>query len=207
MSPAGGRPRIGPALAALVLAGSAAACGPRSGEPVAQDPPSLTAGERATGDAIAYGTPPPGAPAEADRLSLGEAAPDFSLDSLDGGTIGLGDFAGRPLLINFWATWCAPCIEEMPLLAGAAAQFDTQGLAVLLVDVGEEIGVVQAFVEERGLELPVAMDYNNTVAYAYRVSGYPTSVLVDARGRVVDVRPGAFRDGEDLRQALAAILP
>lgn len=198
------------ALLSIALAVGGAGCLPGSaspGGPASAPPSTLSPAEQATGDAVAFGSPPSGALAEAGRLSLGETAPPFSLDSLNGGTLSLADFAGRPLLINFWATWCAPCVEELPLLAGAAAQYDVDGLAVLLVDVGEEIGVVQAFVEERGLELPVAMDYNNAVSHAYRVGGYPTSVLIDAQGRVVDLRRGAFTDGEDLRQALASILP
>lgn len=190
----------------LTVALGAASCRPRLVENVA-DLPTLEPEALATANAVVYGTPPSVAAGMAERLGLGEPAPPFSLDSLTGDALSLGDFAGRPVLLNFWATWCAPCIEEMPLLAGAAAQFDEQGLAVLLIDVGEELDLVRSFVEERGLDLPVALDMNNETAYAYRVSAYPTSVLIDTAGRVVDVHRGAFTDGDMLRQALASILP
>ncbi len=190
----------------LTVALGAASCRPRLVENVA-DLPTLEPEALATANAVVYGTPPSAAAGEALRLGLGEPAPPFSLDSLTGDALSLGDFAGRPVLLNFWATWCAPCIEEMPLLAGAAAQFDEQGLAVLLIDVGEELDLVRSFVEERGLDLPVALDMNNETAYAYRVSAYPTSVLIDTAGRVVDVHRGAFTDGDMLRRALASILP
>jgi thiol-disulfide isomerase/thioredoxin len=197
--------------AAVLCLGAAAALGAAACRPHlvqnAADLPTLAPAERSTADALAYGTPPSVAAGEADRLSLGEAAPPFSLDSLDGGRISLSDHLGRPVLVNFWATWCAPCVEEMPLLAGAAAQYRDAGLVVLLVDVGEETRLVEDFVAEHGLDLPVALDMNSETSYDYRVSGYPTSVLIDRAGRVVDVRRGAFSDGGDLRQALGLILP
>lgn len=197
--------------AAVLSLGAAAALGAAACRPHlvqnAADLPTLAPAERSTADAVVYGTPPSAAAGEADRLSLGEMAPAFTLDSLDGGRISLSDHLGHPVLVNFWATWCAPCVEEMPLLAGAAAQFDDDGLVVLLVDVGEETRLVEDFVAEQGLDLPVALDMNSETSYVYRVSGYPTSVLIDAGGRVVDVRRGAFTDGGALRQALKLILP
>ncbi|MBK8540768.1 MAG: redoxin domain-containing protein [Ardenticatenia bacterium] len=208
MIPAGSRsPRL---TAFLCLAVTAAlgvvSCRPRLVEN-ATDLATLAPDALATDNALVYGTTPTAVAGDAERLGLGEPAPPFTLDNLAGEDLSLSDYAGRPVLLNFWATWCAPCVEEMPLLAGAAAQYDDQGLAVLLIDVGEEVGIVQAFAEERGLDLPVALDMNNETAYDYRVSAYPTSVLINAAGQVVDVRRGAFTDGAMLRQALTSILP
>lgn len=138
---------------------------------------------------------------------LVETLPQVQLPDRAGQPRSLHDWPGKSLVINFWATWCAPCVEEMPLLAGAAAQYRDAGLVVLLVDVGEETRLVEDFVAEHGLDLPVALDMNSETSYDYRVSGYPTSVLIDRAGRVVDVRRGAFSDGGDLRQALGLILP
>jgi peroxiredoxin len=144
---------------------------------------------------------------EPGRASLGEPAPDFTLEAPDGSTVKLSDFAGRPVILNFWATWCAPCQIEMPYLQAAHTEHADKGLVVLGVNVGEQTSVVQPYLEERSLTFPVALDLNSRVSDLYRVFSFPTTYLIDRDGRVINIRRGVFADQADIDQSVSLILP
>lgn len=108
-------------------------------------------------------------------------APNFELVNLTGEYVSLSDFLGTPVLINFWATWCPPCRNEMPLIESFAKKHDHE-LIVLAINAGEEEQVVRAFVDETGLDLIFLLDPTNTVANLYRVVGFPTSLFIDENG-------------------------
>ena len=126
-------------------------------------------------------------PAEAQTANLnpdpavGRPAPDFTLTGLDGQTFQLSELRGKPVVINFWATWCGPCRSEMPSLQTAAMRFDGE-VVVVGVDQGEEVAPVQAFVDELGVTFPIALDTEMTVGARYNVKGMPTTFFVDADG-------------------------
>lgn len=114
----------------------------------------------------------------------GNPLPDFSLTSLDGQTITLEQWRGHPVVINFWATWCPPCRDEMPLLE--AAFKDSQGkLVVIGVNYAESPDKVSSFVRQAGITFPIALDQEGIVAERYQVSGYPTTFFVNAEGTLV----------------------
>jgi peroxiredoxin len=127
-----------------------------------------------------FATPPP---------SL-EAAPDFSLHTLDGRVVALSDYRGRVVLLNTWATWCPPCLAEMPDLEAYYRQHQDDGFVVLAVNDGESPGAVAAFVEERGFTFPVLLDPEGVVLDAYDVRGLPTSFFIDREGVVRGVWMG-----------------
>lgn len=110
-----------------------------------------------------------------------EPAPNFNLVNLAGESVLLSDFSGTPVMINFWATWCPPCRNEMPLIESFAKKHDRE-LIVLAINAGEEEQVVRAFVDETGLDLIFLLDPTNTVANLYRVVGFPTSLFIDENG-------------------------
>jgi peroxiredoxin len=141
------------------------------------------------------------------RASLGEVAPPFTLETPDGGMVSLSDFEGQPVVLNFWATWCAPCVAEMPFLESMHLKHADEGLAVLAVDVQEPTSLVAPFLERYGLTMPVALDLNGQTAYDYRVGSYPTTYLIGRDGRVVNVRRGAFYNELDLRNHVSMIMP
>ena len=139
--------------------------------------------------------------------SLGEPAPEFRLETPAGDSRALSDFAGQPLLLNFWATWCAPCRAEMPFLEAVYAKHADEGLVVLGVNVQEPTAVVAPYLDELGLTFPVLLDLDGDVSRLYRVGSYPTSVLVDREGRIVTIRRGAFVNEPDINLSLSMIMP
>ena len=124
--------------------------------------------------------------------SMYEKAPDFVLPSLGSGEIALSEFAGSVRVVNFWATWCAPCREEMPSLERLYRRHrGSARLVVLAVSVDDDVGVVREYVEAHGFTFPVLLDVGRVVAGRFNVSVFPTSFVVDAEGRVVDRMQGA----------------
>jgi thiol-disulfide isomerase/thioredoxin len=140
---------------------------------------------------------------------IGRVAPDFKLSSLDGQSVSLSDFRGRPVLINFWATWCGPCRYEMPFLQQVYedAVWVEKGLVVLAVDIGESPVTVKDFVEFYGLTFPVLLDINQKVKLEYNVRNIPTTFLVDADGVIQSMKIGAFSGKVEIERALSKIIP
>jgi thiol-disulfide isomerase/thioredoxin len=103
---------------------------------------------------------------------------ELRLSNLAGESVALSDFHGTPLLINFWATWCPPCLQEMPLLQAYAERY-TGELTILAINAGEDEDVVRAFVTEQDLELSFLLDPTNSAARYFRVYGFPTSLFFD----------------------------
>jgi cytochrome c biogenesis protein CcmG, thiol:disulfide interchange protein DsbE len=117
----------------------------------------------------------------------GRPAPAFELPNLDEskGTVSLASFRGKPVLVNFWATWCTPCIEEMPMLE-AAHRREGAKVAFLGIDRQDFRPDAQAFLRRAGVTYESAYDRDGELDDAYRLRGMPTSVFIDAGGRVVD---------------------
>ena len=118
----------------------------------------------------------------------GARAPDFTLQNLDGQSASLSDLRGEVVLVNFWATWCGPCVEEMPTIE---ARYQQGGFEVLAVDFDEPADLVSAFMEELGVDLPVLLDPDGVIQRLYQVRGYPTSFFIDEQGiiRILQIGP------------------
>ncbi len=108
-------------------------------------------------------------------------APDFTLNTLDGKTFKLSAQRGTPVVLNFWATWCGPCQDELPAVQATAARYANQ-VQVIGVDQAEAPAVVQAYVKEFQLTYPVVLDKDNGVANHYNVKGMPTTFFIDGNG-------------------------
>jgi cytochrome c biogenesis protein CcmG, thiol:disulfide interchange protein DsbE len=117
-------------------------------------------------------------------------APPFTLNSLDGSTVTLGDLAGQVVLINVWASWCVPCRAEMPMLQATYAEYHTQGFTILAVNQREPASTVAAYMQEVGLTFPALLDTRGTVSGAYRANVLPSSYLLDRRGVIRAVYRG-----------------
>jgi thiol-disulfide isomerase/thioredoxin len=111
-------------------------------------------------------------------------APALRLPAFDGEPYALEDQLGRVVLVNFWATWCKPCVEEIPSLHRLAAAFDDEAFAVVTVNVGEDRARIARFLQKVPVELPLLMDYDASSAEDWMIYVYPSSYLVDRQGKI-----------------------
>lgn len=120
----------------------------------------------------------------------GYIAPDFTLNTLDGGAITLSDLRGQAVLVNFWASWCPPCRAEMPAIQRVYERYRDQGFTVLAVDLQESDRQVAAFSSSLGLTFPILMDRDGSVFNRYQVKALPSTFFVDRQGVIRDVAVG-----------------
>ena len=121
---------------------------------------------------------------------VGFAAPDFTLETLEGETISLSELRGQAVLVNFWATWCPPCRAEMPAIQRVYDRYRDRGFTVLAVNLQEGEGQTAAFVEEMELTFPILLDREASVFARYRVMGLPSTFFVDRSGIIREVTIG-----------------
>ena len=124
---------------------------------------------------------------------VGAEAPYFALIDLNGERVSLSDLRGQVVLLNFWATWCGPCREEMPTIQ---ERYNDGGFAVLAIDFDESKEKVQGYMDELGIDLPVLLDPGGNIQELYRVRGYPTSFFVDADGVIRFIHIGELKMGD-----------
>lgn len=122
----------------------------------------------------------------------GFLAPQFTLYNQQGQPVQLSDLRGRPVLINFWASWCTPCQAEMPAMQKVYQDYKDEGLEILAINTiyQDDPQAVTSFVQEYGLSFPILLDTDATAAGQYQVRALPTSFFVDANGIIRDVVVG-----------------
>lgn len=128
--------------------------------------------------------------------SVSGPAPNFTLKSLDGKNVKLSELAGNVVLINFWASWCGPCLQEMPLLNAIHKKYEPLGFTVLGVNVEENSANAKAFLADRGVDFPVLLDTKNKVSKLYDVIAMPTTVVVDRDGNMRFLHKG-YKAGDE----------
>lgn len=121
-------------------------------------------------------------------IAIGKKAPNFTLMNLEGEEVSLEDYEGKIVLLNFWATWCTFCRQEMPDMQKLSDENDD--LVVLAVDVMEEKKLVEDYIEEGGYDFEVVLDAKGEVARTYLVSAFPTSYFIDKDGTLIGGVPG-----------------
>lgn len=136
---------------------------------------------------------------------IGSMAPDFSLADLDGNPVRLADLRGRPVIVNFWASWCGPCVEEFPLLRDAAARHADDGLAIVGIVFQDRSEAARDFMARNGGTWPAAMDPGDRVASAYGILGPPETFFIGRDGAIVARQIGQF-SAESLDAKVAAII-
>lgn len=109
-------------------------------------------------------------------------APTFSLPDTNGKTISTSAFQGKVMLINFWATWCAPCREEMPALDALQQEFKENGLAIIGINIDNELGPVKQFIKDTKTKFLILHDPEMKIHDNYKVTSYPCTFLVDKKG-------------------------
>lgn len=130
-------------------------------------------------------------PTSGGPLELGALAYDFTLNDVDGNTIQLSELAGRPIIINFWATWCAPCRIEMPELEAAFQAHQDDGLMLLALNQQEPSDIVSIFFGELGLTFTPVLDAEGTVSELYGVANIlPTTFFINENGEITAIHRG-----------------
>ena len=127
----------------------------------------------------------------------GHAAPDFALKSSTGVNLRLSEYRGDVVMINFWATWCGPCRQEMPLLDELYSRYQRVGFRLLGVNIDDDSRRAMKMVEELGVDFPVLFDARKEVSKLYEVEAMPATVLVDRDGTVRYVHLGYKPGYED----------
>jgi peroxiredoxin len=141
-------------------------------------------------------------PAGKPRYKKGDRAPNFTLPALNGKMVSLADFKGRVVLLNIWATWCAPCVEEMPSMEKLHQEFKDENFVILAVSIDQPgADVVRPFMKKHKLNFPALIDSAGILKNLYRTSGVPESFIIDKQGRILEeiigprdwAAPGALR--------------
>ena len=139
---------------------------------------------------------------------VGKQAPDFTLPTLDGAEVSLAQFGSQPVLINFWASWCLPCREEMPELVRSYESHKAEGFIVLGLNLtySDALPDVQAFASEFNITFPVLLDKDGSVAERlYQIPGVPTSIFINRDGTIERIQVGIMTR-KQIKQFIAEIL-
>ncbi|MEL7562138.1 TlpA disulfide reductase family protein [Dehalogenimonas sp. 4OHTPN] len=131
-------------------------------------------------------------------------APGFTLGNLSGQGVSLEDFSGQPVVINFWQLSCPPCIEELPYFQAVHAAGNT-GAVILTIAIRDSAAALESFMASNNYTFAVLRDANAAVAARYGIRFTPTTFFIDSRGRVAEIKTGAFTSAAELAQAIGKI--
>ncbi len=138
---------------------------------------------------------------------MDKPAPALAGTTLDGGSFRLGDLRGKPVVVNFWGSWCLPCRDEFPVLADAAARHAGDGLTIVGVLFKDDVAPARDFVAKQGASWPSLVDPDGVHAHDWKVIAPPQTFFVARDGTVREVQVGQIRDAAEMDQLLATILP
>lgn len=146
--------------------------------------------------------PAAAAPPETENQNVQESidAIDFKLTDLNGKEVSLSDYKGKTIYVNFWATWCPPCKEEMPYIQQLYKERKDTDLVILTVDLQESQSTVSKFMTDNKYDFPVLLDNNGDVASTYGIMNIPLSILIDENFKIVSAREGAMEDYAALQE-------
>lgn len=133
-------------------------------------------------------------------------APEFTLTLFDGSQISLAELRGRPIVLNFWASWCDPCKDEAPFLEAAWRMYRDQGLMVIGVDYLDQEPAAKAYLEEFDITYPNGPDLGSKIARKYFIRGVPETFFIDRNGEIRSFKEGPFVTMEELQARIEEIL-
>lgn len=124
---------------------------------------------------------------------------DFKLTDLNGKEVSLSDYKGKTIYVNFWATWCPPCKQEMPFIQKLYEERKDTDLVILTVDLQENQSIVKKFMTDNKYTFPVLLDKDGEVASTYGIQSIPLSILIDENFKIVSAREGSMEDYETMK--------
>lgn len=133
---------------------------------------------------------------EAWAVEVGEVAPDFTLKSFEGENLRLEEHRGKVLLVNFWASWCGPCRQEMPILDRIHQRYEAMDFAVLGVNVDKQEKLARRVADKSGVSFPLLLDEGQSVSDTYDLKGMPYTLLIDRTGEVRYIHTG-YKPGDE----------
>lgn len=134
-------------------------------------------------------------------VGKGSEAPDFTLTDLDGNDVTFKELRGKNIYLNFWASWCDPCKDEMPDIEKIHTEYKDKDLVVLTINTGEDKESVKKFMEASGYTFQVLLDSNLDVARIYKTSNIPVSLFVNKEGKIVEKKEGLMT-GAEMKKAV-----
>jgi thiol-disulfide isomerase/thioredoxin len=134
-------------------------------------------------------------------VKKGSEAPNFTLADLEGKKVTLFDLRDKNVYLNFWASWCDPCKDEMPDIEKIHQEYLDKELIVLTINTGEDKETVAKFMEEKGYTFPVLLDLNLDVAREYYTSNIPVSFFINKEGKVIEKKEGLM-SGTEMKEAI-----
>jgi peroxiredoxin len=140
-------------------------------------------------------------------VQQGDQAPNFVLENLQGEQVQLKDYRGQGVLLNFWATWCGPCEDEMPALESVYQKYKDQGFEILAVNIEESKYSVSTFIDRYNLSFPALLDKKGEVTEVYGVYNYPTTFLINKEGKVAKKIVGGPMSEAFIISQIKQILP
>ena len=150
-------------------------------------------------------TPEPSTPVEG--AAIGNLAPNFEFNNAYEQPVSLTDLRGKPILLNFWATWCSPCRAELPYIQKVYDTWSEHGLVVLAVNMGESPSKVEEFIKSHNFSFPVLLDSKRSLADKYNIRYIPTTYFIDGNGVIKDIKIGAFSGVAEIEEMGNNILP
>ena len=156
---------------------------------------------------LAWGLVVTGCSSGSSVARIGEPAPDFQLQDLDGQTVSLSDLQGRPVMLNFWATQCIPCRSEMSYLQEIYRESagNPSSVVVLTINLGESHSTIEEFVRSYNLSLPVLLGTGEVVNEKYNIQYIPTTIFIDRDGIIQEKVIGAFPSKTEIEKRLSKI--
>jgi peroxiredoxin len=128
------------------------------------------------------------------KIALGQAAPSFYLASLEGNTYKLSQFKGKWVVLNFWGSFCEPCVRETPLLSKMATVYKKEKVQFIGINLDEPKVVVQSFIRNTPVVYPILLDPDGVVRDRYQVTSYPTTFFIDKKGTIKSMYVGELNE-------------
>ncbi len=135
---------------------------------------------------------------------IGFTAPDFTLPTVDKREISLSDYRGKPVILNFWATWCGPCRYEVPAFKAFSEKYTADDVVVIAVNTQDDPDSALGYAKADGLKFVIPVDPRGTVANMYNVRGLPTTFFISETGIITSIKIGPFLSIDEMEERMAS---